>query len=152
MKDDVGNERKIVKMSVTMRTLYVVVVLYLLSGLPNICIHLVRTHFRTPIALIHFACVLLGCCGVLLLWKGHLKVWRIAVNLAIGVPAILYSSQSMLIAFPTYFHIPLTIVMKNPDGRISNAGFDLIPAALFVLVWYKGSAVQESVRDRDIES
>lgn len=129
-------------MSTVHKAIYVVAGLYLLRGVPNLVPHFARHRPPSPVAVVYLLCVALGICRCFMRRKPDSKIARWLVLVTLGIPSLVFASQGFRIGFPTYVHLPLTFGTNSPNGQITRAGIDLIPAVLFVLMWTRSTNEQ----------
>lgn len=112
-----------------------IITLYLASGLPNTLQMLGTPGLPRYAAIAYLLCFTLGLLGTLSLFKNHPRLARGLLLWAIGLPSLVYATHELTVAFPTYFHVPITFGGSYSSGEFYRFGVDLIPAALFLIVW-----------------
>lgn len=131
------------------KAISVAVVAYLGSGLPN-CIGLLgNSGLDKYVATVYLICFALGLLGTAALFKQRLLLARGLLLWAIGLPSLVYATHEMTLAFPTYLRAPVSLSGDYAEGQFYHFGIDLIPAALFLTVWFAFRKLAETVGNRE---
>ena len=116
--------------------LSVLVLLYLLSGGWGIVSLFSQSGLLKYYAIVCIVCLLLGFLGLWAVFNNRPTLYRTASLWAIGIPTLVYLSNEVQLIYPTFFHIPLTLVGNGVAGVFTKFGVDAFPASLFLLVWF----------------
>jgi len=131
------------------KILSTVIALYLLMGLSRLLRFFPLDPVGLSISSLYLLCILIGLVGTWALFRKRLRLYRALSLFAIGIPSLIYSTNSIPLLFPTYLHIPLTVGGAYRNGKYSYCGVDLVPGVLFCALWIIS---QRIVGDRQQES
>ena len=117
------------------RTVSVIAVIYLGTGLPDILSALRSSGVQGVAAFVHLGCFLFGVLGAVALFGKRYKLFRALALWSVGLASLVYATHQYSFAFPTFFHIPITFGSSYSNGEFFQFGVDLILGALFVALW-----------------
>jgi hypothetical protein len=118
------------------RVVLIVTVVYLASGGPRGLQALPADGVAQIAAIGHLACLGLGLLGAVAAFTGLRRLGRGLMLWAVGLAALVCSTREYTVAYPTYFHVPVTFGGSYPNGDFYHFGIDLVPGALFVATWF----------------
>lgn len=118
------------------QTLSVLILIYLLSGGWGIISLFSQSALQQYYAIVCIGCLLLGLLGLWAVFNQRPILYRNASLWAIGIPSLVYVSNEVQLIYPTFLHIPLTLVGIGENGVVTKFGVDAIPAILFLLDWF----------------
>ncbi len=119
--------------------LSVLIVLYLLSGIPAIWHNLSRppSQAMQTVAGVYSACIVLGLLGCLFAFTGRARLFRWSALLAMGVAAFAYQSNTLTASYPGFFNLRLTFSFVNAATKeYWLLGVSVLPGVLFLATWW----------------
>lgn len=130
-----------------MKPLVIICLLYLLSGTPAIVRLIGGSGAERALGLTYATCATLALCGTCAAFKDAKSLSRSLFLWAIGIPALVYTTHEMTLAFPTFlFRFPIVFGSTYSNGQFTKVGIDIIPGFLFILVWIVGKSAAQSNR------
>jgi len=122
-------------MKTASKTLAVVVLLYLATGVLDVFAALSASGLVRIAAFVYIGCFLLAIVGVAGAFTSRLGVFRISCLWAIGLPCLFYATQKVVVQFPTFLNVPVSFGSTYSSGEFTKFGVDVIPGAIFIAVW-----------------